>query len=255
MKFNFENIIKKATLGSAIVTASLSPLKSTGQEIQQDYENVKNKTEISMDPESYRNEYIKYMEHPSYKERLAKEMYGDEIIDGDKQQNIDSEYEKRLTKIKNVPIEMLPIVDDVSKDTSHYSIIDKLVKTTPYAAFHELSHSLDHAGNMMVRQKGFQDALYKNLDDSTRIANYDYFSRRSEIKARLNSLRLKAVSLYGFDLNDNFDIKKFDKLRDDKEYLELRFNLNLTNEQINDLMKYTAENMSDEKDLDNSNFT
>lgn len=258
MKFNFEKtkeIIKKAALGSAIVTASLSPLKSNSQEIKQGEDNIKNKTEISMDPESYRNEYIKYIEHPSYKQRLTKEMYGDDIIDADKQEIIDSEYEKRLSKIKSVPIEMLPPIDDASKDTSYFSLTTKSIKTTPNASYHELSHSLDYKDNFMTKQKGFQGQLDKYLDNTIEILNSNYLSNRSEIKARLNSLRLKAIKLYGFDLNEDFDINKFEQLRNNKEYLDLRFKLNFNNEQINELMKYTAENITNEEESSNSNLT
>lgn len=245
MKFNFEkakDIIKKTTVGAGIVTASLSSLKSNAQEIKQDQDTIKNKTEISMDPEYYRNEYIKYMEHPSYKVRLAKEMYGDEVIDEEKQKNIDKTYEDRVNKIKNISIEMMPNVEDPLLDSSYYSILNKSVKTTPRASSHELTHSLDHIGNFMARQKGFEDKKNEFLDLKKILKKYNYMSKSTEIKARLNSLRIKAINMYGFDLNNEFDINNYEKLREDKEYEELRFNLNLTNEQINELMKYTAMN-------------
>lgn len=252
MKFNFEkakDIVKKTIIGSAVTAASLTPMKSNVQENTSD-SNI-NKTEVSkkedsnlsMDPEFYRNQYIKYMKHPSYKERLTKEMYGDEVINEDKMTYINNEYENRLNKIKNIKIEMLQNTEDPSMDSSYYSMINKSIKTSPYAAFHEMQHGIDHNHNKWaVKQKGFEDKKNEFLTLKKILEKYNYFSNSSEIKARLNSLRLKAIAIYGFDLNNDFNINDYEKLRDDKEYKELRFILNLTNEQINELMKYTAEN-------------
>lgn len=246
MKFfeGFKKDVKKVAVGSAVVAATLAPMNSTAQETNQNSDNL-NKTEVSMNPEFYRNEYIKYMEHPSYKQRLAKEMYGDDVIDEEKQSIIDKEYEKRFNRIKSIPIEMMPNVEDPLQDSSHYSIINKSIKTTPLAASHEIQHSIDNNDKWAVRQKGFENKKTEFLDFKKILEEYNYLSNSSEIKARLNSLRFKAIKMYGFDLNNDFNINDYEKLREDKEYEELRFNLNLTNEQINELMKYTAENESD----------
>src|SRR3989339_1551338 len=109
MKFfeGFKKDMKKVAVGSAVVAASLVPMKSVEQEntsnTNQDKTeiNKEGKSIASMDPEFYRNEYIKYMEHPSYKERLAREIYGDSIITKDMQKIIDIKFTERLKQIKN----------------------------------------------------------------------------------------------------------------------------------------------------------
>lgn len=249
MKF-FEGLKKnadKAIIGSAVIASSLSPIESRAQEVKKDI--TPNKIELndtvtkesSMNPEFYINKYIKYMEHPSYKQRLAKEMFGDVNINEERQSIVNEEYNKRINKIYNIIIEMIPDVDDPTKDTSNFSPSSKIVTSTPRAILHEIQHRLNNNDdNFIIRQRGFEEVKNKNIGLKTILENYNYLGRSDEIKARLNSLRIKAIMMYGFDLDTDFDIKKYEKLREDKEYNELRFDLNLTNEQINELMKYIA---------------
>jgi len=72
-----------------------------------------------------------------------------------------------------------------------------------------------------------------------------YYKENTEIKARINHLRLRAIKEFGFDLNNEFNINNFNKLKTDKNYYELKNELNLSDDAINDLMKYTA--LNDEK--------
>lgn len=303
-------------------------------------------------PEFYRNQYLKYMEHPSYKERLAKEMYGNEVIDEEKQNKIDEEYNKRIEEIRKVPIKILP---QGNENISRYSPIEKNIQTTAIAALHELSHAAEYRPDEVI-DKGFSEkkmesfistedtlniqidkickekyfalqkigdkeykenhqkfieilrkyidnnknnAEFKNqynlnlinnslnelnnsyfsLQDFYKYFNYsdqlniikenrdllyslepyenerdkydskinglinyvDYLKSNTEIKARLNSLRIKAINEYNFDLNTNFDINKLNGLKNDSQYKDL-INLGLNDEGINELMKYTAMN-------------
>lgn len=360
MKFNFEkakDVIKKTVIGSAVVTASLAPMKSNAQEIKLDQENIKNKSETPTSLEHYRTEYIKYMEHPSYKERLAKELFGDLIIDEEKQKIIDKEYTDRLEQVKKISMYDMGYIDDPNNPSKYSKIgTSDYIETSFESANHELSHSADQRiGHLQYNgfekkkiesyarrdmglekevekleinkynaldsigidkykenQKKFIDILknyiknnendtnfcqrnninvlknninelnapyyslktfYKNFNyldqiaimkenrelmsilepyENTRneyenkikkINNYlEYLNESTEIKARLNSLRLRAVSEFGFNLNFDFDINDFEKLKDDPQYKQLKNELGLTNEQINELMKYTAMN-------------
>jgi len=275
MKFNLDNVrktgkaVKKGIFLGKIAVISLSsasekkdtPVNDKNpnfNEVCKDNTNISTPIDFSssndneqMNPEFYRLEYLKYMEHPSYKERLAREMYGDSIINEEQQNEVNAEYERRLIAIKNIHIEMMPNTQDPLQDSSYYSTSKKSIKATPRAINHELSHSLDHANNFMIKQNGFEGVVRKNLDESVLYFYYDYLSGKSEIKARLNSLRLKAIKMYGFDLGDDFDINNYEKLRDNKEYKDLRFNLQLTNEQINELMRYVAIN---ENNKTNKNY-
>ncbi len=67
-----------------------------------------------------------------------------------------------------------------------------------------------------------------------------YLKNGTEIRARLNHLRIKAIENYNFDLKDDFDINNFEKLKGDPQYNDLKVNLGFSDEQINELMKNTA---------------
>lgn len=325
------------------------------KEIENDLKISKESNE-SNDPEFYRNEYLKYMEHPSYKQRLAKEMFGDEIIDEEKQKNINKEYKLRTKEIENVNIDISSLQNPM---LSYFNPKDNSIYTGQYAAFHELSHAAETKDGNNILEKGFDDlknkvgvsdsiqnldkkyqdfldnletkeyrqnclllnkivrkyliknknsiknreeiTLYwatpdKSKEDLYEIAleytndptvNFDsyvdflkeecikeiyiknkklidnmrkysnkknilfsyipskkYFEQNTEIKARLNHLRIKAIQDYNFDINNNFNINNFKELKKDRQYLELK-GIGMTDEQINELMKYTA--MNDEK--------
>lgn len=349
MKFfeGFKKDIKKVAVGSAVVVASLSPMKSTAQENISDAnldETEVNKVDTSttsMDPEFYRNEYIKYMEHPSYKKRLAKEMYGNDIISEEKAEVVNTEYKRRLDKIKNVTINITPDVNNKKKDQSRYHISSDSINATPYAVFHELSHEAD---TFSSKEKGFEDIknkyitdtkktytdflnseeskkynqncllltkaieenivknndsikseiekregydvfkldifkFYKDLkkEDQNKIysnnkelidvmenyinicgklfSNMEYYGENTEIKARLNELRFRAINEFNFNLDDVFDINNFDELKNDSPYKDLKDKLGLSDNQINELMKYTAVNIIEDnnqnKDVNN----
>lgn len=325
-----------------------------------------------MNPEFYREQYIKYMEHPSYKQRLSKEMFGDNIIDTKKQELIDKEYIERLEQIKKVPISMLQDTDpDALYDPSHYGNKNgrDSVVTTRRAAPHEFSHSLDmgkhgiieegfnqklnsflekdtgglesEGNNLNIKKDSvlsetesimykenhekFIETLRKYIDDnkdntefkernsfnviknnvndlnssyftvqdffkffhyldqikimkenrdlldnlskeegkikefSDKIKNLeseaDYLKNNSEVKARLNYLRIKAIKENGYDLNNEFNINNFDELKNDSQYKDLKDKLGLSDNQINELMKYTAGNIikdnNQNKDVNN----
>lgn len=70
-------------------------------------------------------------------------------------------------------------------------------------------------------------------------SNYDYLKQPTEVKARLNHLRFKAIKM-GYDLNDSFDMNNFPELKKDFQYLDLKDGLKLNDRQINKLMEYVA---------------
>lgn len=357
MKFNFEkigNTTKKIVVGTTIASTLSMPVEAGVRIKNQNDKQKDHSTKINIIPEKYgdlneeiyRKEYIEYMRHPSYKIRLAKEMFGDEFINEEKQKIIDNEYVERLNQIMTIPIYMIPKMDG-SQDTSHYNLTNNNIFTTAYAAPHELTHAVQHTNKFMSREKGFNNILekfikdrefayfrflksqetedyYKNIllfsvivknyleenknsislsipedyldngetpydfvmtllnepnikdftldkyekfiDYKSKAAiennnqikelrvkiliylkklkefqnNYFYYYKNEEIKARLNHLRIRAINEFRYDLNDEFDINKYQELQNDKQYNELKDNLNLDDEQINELMKYTA---------------
>lgn len=77
-----------------------------------------------------------------------------------------------------------------------------------------------------------------------------YLIQKTEIKSRLNSLRMMAKQKYNYQLQDNFNINDYPLLKEDYQYKQLK-HIDLSDEQINELIKYTAEN--ENKD-GNSNY-
>lgn len=344
MKLNFEKakkITKRIGLGTGVIIASVSSLKTSGQETNSLMNADSNQTEISFD--QYRENFIKYMEHPSYKERLAKEMFGNEKIDKEKQKQVDEEFEKRLEKVRTVPIKMNPDISEEKKDGSNYNRETRTIETTPHNFNHELQHRIDRDSIAEIKQKGFEkikdnyigdpvkiygdflegeetkqnnldqlllaqivkqylldnkenikvtypvdkdqnpcdvfidklskpistpilslfyaylnekdrekirsqnDVLMNRMENYRRkldelVENYVYYGTSNEIKARLTHLRIRAKNEFNFNLRKEFDINKYPELKNDRQYKELRDKLHLTDEQINELMKYTAEN-------------
>lgn len=346
---NIKKKAKKAAIGAGIVLASTSSMEA--QNIEQSNNDKKvDTTEVNLDPEFYRGKYLKYMEHPSYKLRLAKEMFRDSVIDRKKRKQIDLEYQRRLKRIKTIPIEMIPDVENDADDPSIFSensLTGPNIKTTPRASSHELAHAGDgdnsygfdskadefisdlqnaemdsievkkyeenhgkfieilknylsqnkdsikfslgehlkdqeSATYFMLNQLNDLNSKYFDLQkfykyfsikDVNRINNdnrqlikdldlfekkksevddinyrNDYFRKKTEIKARINHLRIRAVEEFGHDLNKEFNINDFPELKNDRQYKELRDELNLSDEEINELSKYTADIGNDDKD-------
>jgi len=71
---------------------------------------------------------------------------------------------------------------------------------------------------------------------------WDYYSEPSEVKARINNLRAKAWKNHGYDYNDEFDINKYPMLKEEKNYKDLRYYLNMEDDNINELAKSVALN-------------
>ena len=359
----FEKIgsnLKKIVIGTGIITATGNLNAQIPEQINSNKtkeinispEKVKDTLE---DPEFFRSEFINYMKHPAYKERLAKEMYGDVPIDIDMQKIIDDEYEKRLNQIRTIPIYLLPNIYEKIKDPSYYSLNNNEVNTTRYAAPHELTHAADYADKFATREMGLVTVLDKFLKDremeyfrfiaspetkeyrqkmllfsvivkeyilknknnikftipddyldenetaydfilsqldelnlkdfnlknyneyisqeDRKIINEDnkikeltveieeylrklseiqnnhfYYYQNTEIKARINHLRIRAIKEFDFDQSKEFDINKFDSLKDDKQYNELKDHLKLSDEQINELMRYVAVNQDNDEE-------
>lgn len=343
-----KKIIKGVAVGMAVAGSLLMPKESTAQNNTKTAE-VKNKTEVfdkTNDVEQYRNTYLEYMNHPSYKKRLAKEMFGDKELTKENIDSLNVEYIKRLTSVKNasitldtktIPPKSNTIINDTTVGTTPYdqgSYSDGVIQAGEGAMFHEISHSAERNGSFNVYninyiENGFLDkynSLIKNeiidkdlqekfceLKDSvhTRVVNYindlkekklpiknssgdilddyeidrllkdtsssiyavknvfpsfikltkeeedlekravsddtkvykskGYFRIPTEVKARINSLRVKAFKYYNYNLNKDFNINDFEKLKEDVQYKQLRFYLKISDEDINELSKYVAD--------------
>jgi len=95
--------------------------------------------------EKYRNDYLNYMSQPTYRMRLAREMYPFFSSSKDIQESIDIEYKQRLDRVKNIPIHMLPDPKPGESDKSFYD--SDGIYTTADAAIHEISHCANGKGD------------------------------------------------------------------------------------------------------------
>lgn len=266
----FNNTLKETAKKDTIQERIISDQQRI-KEIEKDL-GISKKNSIN-NPEYYRSKYLKYMEHPSYKERLAKEMYGDALINEEMKKNIDEEYAERLKQIKKILIEINPNINKENDDYSNYNPETNKIETKEDVIFHEISHSLDANFRPIknleefrpARDKGFtfkkreilssakERSILENRKDSLTLKNPNdpyinwinrsihYLSQNTELKARLNYLRMKAIENYNFDLNKDFNVNDFDELKKDAQYIDLKEGLGLSDEQINELMKYTAD--------------
>ena len=353
---NEKNFLKKVLKigGVAAVLATSSPdsnaqVGKTDSVLKKE-NNIEFTTDTTLN-EKYRKDYLEYMEHPSYKERLKKEMYGDTTLTPEMELSIENEYKNRIHSIQTAQLD----IKELERKQRIFNIEDTytspnekgstregdsgvfVVEAGTQAAYHELSHTTERNGsensnNTEYLERGFTekfnkvtdyqnteyydslinkwDELSKPLSDTltqfiknklnnnieiidprtkevlelnrverllmalesnpiTIAMTYfpnesfvtkeikdiyekvtkeekrlhdskEYFSNPTEIKARFNNLRLKAVKEYGYDLNTPFNIADYPELMKDVEYNHLRYYLKLTDDKINELMNYIA---------------
>lgn len=246
MKFNFEKIKnttkKTALVAGAILSATFLPSEKLSAQKILNIHNAIGK------PEDQRNDYLEYMNHPSYKLRLAKEMFGDRQLTSEEKNMVDNEYYSRILSLKNAHIN---VVDFFGKPLKYNRFLPPdQVEFNPtsqdlYGRYHEFSHVAEKAtspedDSSMLNTEGFtrmKDKLIKTINEDT-----PYYNRNTEIKARINALRLEAYKKYGYDLNTNFNINNYPELLKTKGYLELKDILKMKNKDINKISKYIAIN-------------
>ena len=78
-------------------------------------------------------------------------------------------------------------------------------------------------------------------EDFQRQADFkDYLMRDSEVKAKINALRIKANLQHGYNFDEPFDISKYPTLKGDINYQQLNKELKIPDEAINKLSEYIA---------------
>jgi len=214
--------------------------------------------------EKKRQDYIKYMENPAYKERLKKELIntylGEGMPDADQENEVNEIYEQRLNNIKTAKL-----VDFNNFDwESHTSWKNNnanapkgniggfsdpatgLIVAQEKNAYHELTHSAERYQNFAP---GFSEASDKiaeqNKDKEFPLyPDYDrsYFKDPAEQKARINQLRLDAIKNYGYDQSKPFNINDYPELKKSSSYRDLNIMNNYSDDDINELSKYVASN-------------
>ena len=124
-----------------------------------------------------------------------------------------SKYQNTINKIQSNPTEYAKYFPE--------GIIDKK----------ELDSIIDY------NKKSNEDYQYDN-----------YYNNNTEIKARINGLKLEAFEKYKYNPSEPFDINKFEELKKHRYYKELKDKLKLDDSKINELSKYIASN---NKTIDN----
>ena len=325
--------------------------------------------------ETYRKKYLDYMQHPSYKERLGREMFGDNYNPTKHQKLVDVEYNKRLSDVKGakiIPVKGLKNLGEYNASTNEikYKAFDQLgtdsILYVLALLYHELAHATDKHGEDIRSGSGFlaelerfnienkqpyidisgrastgatslgeynedlkrgllkkyltareytetpifdftleelpeymekvyaKDSLerrfsnipskeefneefnknlleYNRLKDktyrsqaykNTELINFDtgigndekafmkdeYYNQPTEVKARLNEIRIQAIN-EGYNQDKDFDVKEWiKKIKNKSAYTELKNYGKYTDKQINELMKYVAQNETQQRD-------
>lgn len=288
MKLNFDKIKKVATktaIGAGVISASLGNLEAQEVKSGQKEKEI-NKTEVIKGKKFFEqkwNEYIKYIQHPEYRKRLKKELFGSNPINEENEKILNDIYNYRLEKIRTTPIKDLLTRRPFSNynlngvyhnkkgiiytmETTNTNKRDELYGnggSFDGTLYHELTHTA-HTSDKFKCADGFfdkKDSIILNRDKFNNHKEYmsfldnyikeisnnkksfwGYLQNSKEMRARLTSLRLMAIEKYNFNQNNDFDISKFPELKENIQYKDLHETLELSDEEINELMKSTADN-------------
>ena len=265
--------------------------------------------------EPYRQEFLEYINHPSYKSRLSMEIYGkdDSSLNEEQINNINNKIDNRRSAVKSVSLES----DGRGGGVYHPS--DHAIVSSKSSATHELQHAADIGSSENYTKRLKNHPFYRELEklkftprdiekkldqapiieaidklknkssltlqEQSKIIrlkrllqktenqpligpdgkggrvmnreftdlglrrpvpreyrNYDHYARPTEIKARLNHLRIRAWREFGYDLNTPFDINDYPELKDDPQYKDLKNYID--NDEMNHILKYIAEDSS-----------
>jgi hypothetical protein len=85
-----------------------------------------------------------YMQHPAYKERLGRELFGEGPID---QRAVETEYQRRMERIPEIKIEDASGLN--KGEEGHYLPSQRILRAkTPEVFYHEFTHALDNNPSM-----------------------------------------------------------------------------------------------------------
>jgi hypothetical protein len=83
--------------------------------------------------------------------------------------------------------------------------------------------------------------IAEGMSKSKPIERLRYLNNSTEMKAKINSLRIQAFEKYNYDPSKPFDINNYPELKKDDQYKELTEKLKMSDEAINELSKYIAK--------------
>ena len=89
-------------------------------------------------------------------------------------------------------------------------------------------------------QSQFVKKAIEAEDKEYRLPWIGYLKEDSEMKAKINSLRLQAIEKYGYDQSKPFKIEDYPELKKDPQYKQLTEDLKMSDKDIQELSKYIA---------------
>jgi hypothetical protein len=97
--------------------------------------------------------------------------------------------------------------------------------------------------NKLMESEGFKKIeAYENFMQHSRFQ--DYLMNDTEVKAKINALRMRAHLEHGYNFDEPFNIEKYPTLKGDENYQQLNKELRIPDEAINKLSEYIAYDKS-----------
>jgi len=148
------------------------------------------------------------------------------------------------------------VVDQIEKDVK-----DGKLKVLDQKAYNEalknrnLRNTLgsDSIIGDLLKSTNFDNDYYNELEKSTgnkklieaevlggKLNFMNYLERDTEVKAKINALRIKANLNHGYNFDEPFDIRKYPTLKGDINYKQLSDELKIPDDAINKLSEYVA---------------
>jgi hypothetical protein len=187
-----------------------------------------------------RNDYLNLMKNSAYIARLKKEMYGDRKISDTQKLNVMNEYYKRVDYVSGLSdddVDKVSFSDRFSKMGSFNRVTGEYesnaINDTDY---HEIEHGID---NLNKKNDFISRKVRKIMSKKDGVDSYN--ASKEEIIARLQSLRMILIKNGKVKAGEDIDINKFDEIKDNEQYIELRKKSKLTDDEINELLRYIAQ--------------
>jgi len=118
--------------------------------------------------------------------------------------------------------------------------VKNLVYLNPFMVVSDINDSIFVNKHKSINKDKYDiyDLYLKKLNEEDIKTNY--FNLNTEVKARINNLRMKAFEDYGYKFNKKFNINNYPKLKERADYKQLKKYLEMTDDDINELSKYIA---------------
>lgn len=239
----YEERLKQAGVVSVLTKSNISALEGS-------FDRELNEIEVGVDENAFNHEFSHAVEIRSDNHQIKDDGFSrilksfnlkeaEDLLLYDNMVNIKKELEPKFKEY----------LQDLQKDSNYIynNDLDKIFKENTVS---NIINTIEkqYRKNFIVQNietinniKSAEIKYFETVDEIRR-----YLIQKTEIKARLNSLRMMAKQKYNYQLEDNFNINDYPLLKEDYQYKQLK-QIDLSDEQINELMKYTAMNEKEEE--------